>query len=360
MFNRGAFLALTLIGGLLLNTTITPVAQATTNAITQLVPFQGRLHDSEGKAVPDGVYDLTYYIYDTATGGEFKWSENHSQVSVIHGYVNVLLGGTPGGDFASSNVDFSTQKYLSISINGGQEMFPRHQLVPTFHAYDASKFGGKEPDHYATDAEVIEIIERVDADISDINTDINTILGDRFVNSGNTAINSDKLDNLKSTDFIRSTQINDLVPIGTVLMWPASGSIPVDYKECNGEPLDRGTFSVLYSIIGNTYGAQTINSKPHFKLPDYRGLFLRGWAHGSSDHDPDYNRGIGSIQGDSFKKHKHKLGIPRDAYGSSNNFSLTQSNGSDESIRYDHYSDEQGGAETRPKNRAVMYIIKYK
>lgn len=198
MFNRGAFLALTLMGGLLLNATITPAVQAATNAITQLVPFQGRLHNSAGNVVQDGVYDLTFYVYETATGGEFVWSESHTQVSVIHGYVNVLLGGTQGSDFDSNDVDFSTQKYLSISIDGGQEMFPRHQLVPTFHAYDASKLGGKDADTYAQ-------IDYVDSEIDAKNSAMNTRMVDvegKF--TGAKSKDADKLDGLNSSDFLRS------------------------------------------------------------------------------------------------------------------------------------------------------------
>jgi len=201
MFNRGAFLALTLIGSLFTSLLPVTLANAQTNAITQLVPFQGRLHNSEGNVVPDGVYDLTFYIYETATGGEFVWSENHSQVSVIHGYVNVLLGGTESGKFSDKSVDFSTQKYLSISIDAGQEMFPRHQLVPTFHAYDASKLGGIDAADYATDVEVTKIIERVDGDIADVSTVISTLVSDRFeVSDTNKAKHASYADNAGKLD----------------------------------------------------------------------------------------------------------------------------------------------------------------
>jgi hypothetical protein len=213
MFNRGAFLALTLIGSLLTSLLPITLANAQTNAITQLVPFQGRLHDSEGKVVDDGVYDLTFYVYDTATGGAFVWSENHAQVSVIHGYVNVLLGGTESGKFADKNVDFSTQKYLSISINGGQEMFPRHQLVPTFHSYDAHKLGGKDPDYYATDLEVIKIVERVDEDISDVDGKVNTLITDRFgpadINKAKKAAYADTAGNALKLDNETKAQLRD-------------------------------------------------------------------------------------------------------------------------------------------------------
>lgn len=151
MFKRGAFLALTLIGGLFINTAVIQQTHAA-NEISRLVPFQGRLHGTDNKAVADGVYDINFNIYDTPTGGTPAWTESHGQVSVIHGYVNVLLGAispmhdvnyanvtaTPAYDASKNNVDFTTKKYLGISINGGVEMFPRSQLVPSFHAYTAN------------------------------------------------------------------------------------------------------------------------------------------------------------------------------------------------------------------------------
>lgn len=332
------------------------------NQIQQLVPFQGRLHNSDGNVVADGVYDLTFYLYDTATGGESLWSENHGQVSVIHGYVNVLLGATDGGQFEDSNVSFSSQKYLSISINGGQEMFPRHQLVPTFHAYNADKLGGKDANTYAQITYVDDELSTVNTSITNINTNINNTISNRFVSSGNTAKNADKLDNLNSTDFLRSTKNNDLVPLGTVLIWPASAAIPADYRECNGATLNKTTYSALYSVLQGTYGETTSD----FKIPDYRGYFLRGWANGSSvDPDRTSRSGgdtVGSTQSGEIQSHSHTYRGHMDSAGNlqeGGNFPFVgERGGSSETYSNNIYAT--GGNETRPVNRAVMFIIKYK
>jgi hypothetical protein len=278
MFKLGAFLALTLIGGLFLNAAVIPTAHAATNAITQLVPFQGRLHNSEGNVVADGVYDLAFYIYETATGGEFVWSESHTQVSVIHGYVNVLLGGTESGKFADKNVDFSTQKYLSISIDAGQEMFPRHQLVPTFHAYDASKLGGIDAVDYATDSEVTSIIQRVDGDINTTNTNITNILGERFVDAGNTAkkavvadsatssVNADKLDGQHGSFYQNASNLNEgtistsRLPSATTTMRGATKKNQMG-NATNGYFWDKETGFIMQWGFGSTTndGAHRIN-----------------------------------------------------------------------------------------------------
>ena len=146
-FRTGLFA--TLMASMLLAATYVPAVNAA-NEIKRLVPFQGRLHGTDAKVVTDGHYDLTFYIYDTPTGGTALWTEAHPKVSVIHGYINVLLGATtamdeasyaagdPNYDSSKSLVDFTKQKFLGISINGGAEMFPRSQLVPSFHAYTAN------------------------------------------------------------------------------------------------------------------------------------------------------------------------------------------------------------------------------
>lgn len=172
MFKSGAIF--TLMATLLINVAGISTAHGA-NEVSRLVPFQGRLHGTDNKAVADGVYDITFNIYDTPTGGTPAWTEAHGKVSVIHGYVNVLLGAivpmhdanyanvtaTPAYDASKNLVDFTTKKYLGISINGGVEMFPRSQLVPSFHAYtsnhadhatqagNADNLGGKAASTYA-------------------------------------------------------------------------------------------------------------------------------------------------------------------------------------------------------------------
>lgn len=215
----------------LLELTFASQAVLAANEITRLVPFQGRLHGGDNNIVSDGTYDLTFYVYDTPTGGTSLWTETHPSVSVIHGYVNVLLGAitpmvesnyatqAPLYGEAKNTVNFAQQKYLGISINGGAEMFPRSQLVPTFHAYtanhathatqadNADKLGDKAASTYAqvnyvNNADGV-LNTKIDNSIGDINTIVNNNFSERF--SGNKAKDADKLDGLNSSDFLRNT-----------------------------------------------------------------------------------------------------------------------------------------------------------
>lgn len=100
---------------------------------------------------------------------------------------------------------------------------------------------------------------------------------------------------------------------GTLDLWPTE-TPPTGAYECNGQSLSRTNDARLFGIIGARYGAP---DPDHFNAPDLRGLFVRGWSHGSGV-DPDAatrtNRGdgtagdhVGTKQGDVFKQHQHPV-----------------------------------------------------
>lgn len=114
-------------------------------ASPRLIPFQGRLNDSSGEAL-NGVYPITFVIYDKPTGGNALWSEDHESVSVINGQLNVLLGSKNNLDDPDGNGDpsdalqFTSPHFLGIKVgaDSNQEMVPRQQLAPAFHAFQST------------------------------------------------------------------------------------------------------------------------------------------------------------------------------------------------------------------------------
>lgn len=155
-----------------------------------------------------------------------------------------------------------------------------------------------------------------------------------------------------------------LVPIGAIIPWPGQ-TPPQGWLECNGQLFNTGTNPKLYNVLGTN------------AVPDYRGIFLRGWAHGSGAYDPDYNRGLGSVQGDSLAAHEHRLqmayengDIPAGSELVAANqtsgrvgYELAGANKNDNSIiklptAVSKALADGLGSETRPKNIAVMYVIK--
>lgn len=615
------------------------------NEITRLVPFQGRLHGGDNKIVADGVYDLAFNVYDTPTGGTAIWTETHPKVSVIHGYVNILLGGinpmvasnfssqAPLYDESKNVVNFAQEKYLGISINGGTEMFPRSQLVPSFHAFTANhanhatnsdNLGGLSADSYATlshsNAADAVLDAKIDSEISGISGDTDANFNSKFIGnkardanlldgkdytwflpktgkavdadkldglnstsflrSTATAVNADKLDNLNSTDFLRSgakavdsnlldgkdstafsqayrntyfgnndsnittaafitllnakgafsvphwvskgawsysgnqnitdtgiisslelagavvevfsngsttytvrvtgapagnaahrvfeyinhgssytpgwkeittnragkaydanlldgidsrgfmkstkdsnnfygltdsggstsnwirtttngllpatsgsasslgttswnfqniygtniydgnvllenkylakTSHQDLVPVGTVLMWPGTGALPTGYLACDGATFNNSMYPELRALIGTTYGGNSTQ----FSLPNYQGLFLRGWGKtgAGNTNDPDGNtRTIAQVQGSDNKSHDHSYSWTEGRNYRTNRIQMRQSdNHMNGEIVAGRTTLKSGGTESRPKNIGIRYIIKAK
>jgi len=65
-------------------------------------------------------------------------------------------------------------------------------------------------------------------------------------------------------------------PPGFVMPWPTE-SPPSGFLECNGAALSISAYPNLWAVLGTRYGGDGVNT---FRVPDYRGEFLRGWDHG--------------------------------------------------------------------------------
>ena len=90
--------------------------------VPETMSYQGRLTDGSDATVADGLYNLTFRLYEASTGGTVLWEELQS-VSVFGGVFSVILGtSTP------LNVSFGSPYWLGISVNGGTELAPRMAL----------------------------------------------------------------------------------------------------------------------------------------------------------------------------------------------------------------------------------------
>ncbi len=210
-----------------------PFSHAEGVQMQHLVPFQGRLHGADNLPVQNGRYDITFSLYNTAVGGDLIWSETHNEVSVIQGYTNVVLGAESAFEDSDQNIiDFGRQLYIGISVNQGAELFPRQQLIPSFHAVTANNaktLGGNTPDHFATAQQVtdlsgdysefksllntLELTPRLNEDGSDMKV-IDPVTGEPT----NTVIvrvehakDADTLDGRDSTEFANSNVQNRLL-----------------------------------------------------------------------------------------------------------------------------------------------------
>tara|TARA_R110002020_G_scaffold222655_1_gene431585 strand:+ start:2176 stop:3327 length:1152 start_codon:yes stop_codon:yes gene_type:complete len=189
------------------------------------------------------------------------------------------------------------------------------------------------------------------------------------------------------------TALPQAVPTGSVHMM-ATTTAPSGYLKCNGAAISRTTYAALFAIVGTAHGNGDGSST--FNVPDLRGEFVRGWDDGRG---VDSSRNFGTAQSDQNKQHNHSAtttvgshthtyafaqgsggGVGND-FGSSGITSVTQSGGrlaeleqsggnDGQDLRgYTAKTDDttptgsttianQGGNEARPRNIAMMYVIK--
>lgn len=173
-------------------------------------------------------------------------------------------------------------------------------------------------------------------------------------------------------DFVMA---NSAVPVGTVTMY--AGEVGASLEEtgwmvCDGRKLnakDEPEYQVLLDVIGTTYGG---NNDTNFRLPDCRGLFVRGVNADADDIYADSNvasrtsryvggqtgDGVGTYQGDELKSHSHPFVVYDVGTGPGSTLPK-QANQKGEKPKTGE-TEVDGGTETRPKNIAMYYIIKFK
>ena len=101
--------------------------------VPEFMSYQGVLRDGIGNPVPDGMYALTFRLYDVETGGVALWTEAQTY-DVQGGMISVKLGkGVP-----LSGVEFDVPYWLGISIGAEPELVPRVELATVPYAAHAA------------------------------------------------------------------------------------------------------------------------------------------------------------------------------------------------------------------------------
>lgn len=152
------------------------------------------------------------------------------------------------------------------------------------------------------------------------------------------------------------------VPAGTVAAY-AGDKLPAGWLWCDGTEYDVSKFPALAAAIGKAHGS---TDPARFRVPDYRGRFLRGVDAGAK-RDPDAtrrapmasggNRGdaVGTVQGDQFAAHQHDIGRSSGSHPEgTGNFQAGNSDLARGIVR----TTPAGGSETRPANASVNWIIR--
>ena len=181
------------------------------------------------------------------------------------------------------------------------------------------------------------------------------------------------------------------VPTGAVFCM-AVATVPSAYLECNGAAVSRTTYAALFAVIGTQYGSG--NGSSTFNIPDLRGEFVRGYDHGRG---ADTGRNIASSQsGDTVAhthaysnssltltggNHAHQIrritlnnnnGSVNITLGSGQSYNVGYANNDSALVAANNAVKDSGnisvtgtlpsinatGSESRPRNIAMMYVIK--
>lgn len=137
---------------------------------------------------------------------------------------------------------------------------------------------------------------------------------------------------------------------GTVQTF-AQKTPPDGWLLADGRELKQTQYKDLFGAIGRQYGG----TDSTFRIPDLRGVFVRGLDNGRGIT----NNALGSLQNDSIAAHTH--GIMSATEGDEeSDFAwpmVTHAYGSIETVRT--MAQLRPGDETRPVNTALVYAIKY-
>jgi microcystin-dependent protein len=182
-------------------------------------------------------------------------------------------------------------------------------------------------------------------------------------------------------------QGGSLVPTGTVFAF-AGATAPAGWLLCDGTAYNQADYASLFSVIGSLYNTQTnpttnaawaTPSAGQFRVPDYRGVFLRSSGQpsgldnvtvGGHQGQTTAKNGISAVSA-SAGSHSHTLGrFTNWGNGTSGNTwgaGWSQDNGgnlgvnsypTDSQGSHSHTVTVTGDSETRPVNKGVLYIIK--
>lgn len=146
--------------------------------------------------------------------------------------------------------------------------------------------------------------------------------------------------------------VSAIPPERSLVVWHPVATPPDGYIKANGAALSRSAYAWLFSKIGTAFGAG--DGATTFNIPDLRAEFLRGLDDGRGI---DSGRVLGSAQSDLIKSHNHEI-MTLDWGSPVVVTRVTRSNGTADGAGF-MYTQNSGGAETRPRNVAGLFCIAY-
>jgi microcystin-dependent protein len=168
---------------------------------------------------------------------------------------------------------------------------------------------------------------------------------------------------------------NNVVPVGAVMPF-AMSTAPSGWLAADGSEYSKtGTYAALFAVIGATHGETNGSGgagTSHFRVPDLRGLFVRG-SGSQTFGGLTYSSTFASKNQDTFKSHSHPFGgslsvnpvVAINAPEAGNTATsgsagrVTSVTATTSSAGVNGTTNLAGGGETAPANIALLYCIKF-
>ncbi len=113
------------------------VSYAESSSVPSLINYQGMLADADGNPLT-GTKKLEFSLYDAPTGGNRVWGPQiFSSVPLMNGRFNVILSVADDGISSIADAFSSSNRYLGIKVDNGQELSPRQQILSAPYAIQA-------------------------------------------------------------------------------------------------------------------------------------------------------------------------------------------------------------------------------
>ena len=157
-----------------------------------------------------------------------------------------------------------------------------------------------------------------------------TMTGPLLLNTSNPSTSA----TAASKGYVDATVSATIIP-GTIVMWGTS-TVPAGWLECNGQ--STAGFASLTALFGTN-------------LPDLRGEFVRGWSNNRTT--VDYPRDILSAQAQDVQPHTHSYTAPTVTSSNVSGAASGSLPGTQSAT-----TGSTGTTETRPRNVALMFIVK--
>ncbi len=157
ILKKGTFFAVSLSLSLLLGAWAGPRPAQAVQSVPLKLNFQGRLTNNAGSAMPDGLYNMTFRLYSTVSGGTASWTELReagNRVQLTNGLFSVQLGEVTALPSTTFNafpmyleVELPTPATATCATAGCASwtegaMTPRQALASSPYSFNANRLDG--------------------------------------------------------------------------------------------------------------------------------------------------------------------------------------------------------------------------